>query len=37
MHRAIRMGDIGEVRNYIAGPDGHKLAIAKNYYGENLL
>lgn len=35
LHRAIRVGNMEEVRRFIEMPDGHSYAIAKNYYGKN--
>lgn len=36
LHRAIRDGDLEEVKRIVELPDGFNYTIAKNYYGELL-
>lgn len=33
VHRAIRDGNLEGVKELIEHPNGHKYALAKNYYG----
>ena len=37
LHRAIRENDMEEVVSILSGPDGSKLARAKNYYGNKFI
>lgn len=34
LHKAIRAGDMEEMMSILRGPEGSKLAKAKNYYGK---
>lgn len=37
LHRAIRSGDLDEVKRMVDTPDGPRLTMAKNYFGRSAL
>lgn len=37
LHRGIRSGDLDEVKRIVELTDGHRLALAKNYFGRSAL